>query len=103
MKEVEIESKWDYETGRWNNKKREFTDIKHKESVKTIKMRIEAVGNKLVLRFIGGPTGFESYYIEDLLENKLRSDDFCICGGTINSWPACRVKWSEVEAFMKTV
>ena len=50
------------------------------------------------MKFIGGPTGFESYYLEDLEGDTLDHDgDFCICGGTINSWANCTVDTADIH------
>lgn len=95
-----IKSYWTYETGIWNGVKNEYinrivSDIKEKD----LKIEIENTPFSEygpVLKFIGGPTGYESYYIKNLLENPWNHGDFCICGGTINSWAKCWVKTKDV-------
>ena len=56
-----------------------------------------------VLKFHGGPTGFEEYRVQDLLTLNVdnQSKWFCICAGTINSWPYCAVNRKEVFEFIR--
>ena len=56
-----------------------------------------------ILEFVGGPTGFERYYIADLLlRDPSKHPEICICGGTINRWPACFVDRQEVADFLNS-
>lgn len=56
---------------------------------------------KTVLRFIGGPTGHESYYLEDLLPKIKQGDgDLLICFGTPGSWAKCTVKLDKLKTEM---
>jgi hypothetical protein len=69
-------------------------------------MTIDTDSKKPILRFIEGPTGYESYYIEDLIRHcdlPCHTEDFnfCICGGTVNSWPQCTVKKKDMFEFLK--
>lgn len=94
----EIDSRWETEK-RWvkGREQKSSTDV----STKKLTMAIVTEGHdKPILNFRGGPTGFESYYIEDL---SLSSDegDFCICAGTANRWPACFVDKAEVNKFVE--
>lgn len=61
---------------------------------------------KKVLHFVGGPTGHESYYVEDMLNpidgiKIYAPNTLCICGGTINSWPRCEVPTDQVLKFLE--
>ena len=101
---MKIKSYWRREVAEWSEEhgyiNRQFRPIKEKE----IQILIEEPDNdKPVLRFLGGPTGHESYYIEDLLRNRLlqESEDFMICAGTVNSWPQCWVKWADVKPLLE--
>lgn len=97
--EFEIQSFWKQETGRWSDKEEKFlnrTTSPVKE--KTLKVLYEP--DKNIIKFIGGPTGFESYYFTDIVKTieshpSSRFDEFCICGGTINRWPECTVKMDD--------
>lgn len=100
---MKIMSKWTMEKARWDRLAQKYNN-RRVESLpdKTLEMIITPSGNGDILRFIGGPTGYESYYVRDLLECPMpsESDDFCICAGTVNSWPTCIVPRSEVFAFL---
>ena len=56
-----------------------------------------------ILRFLGGPTGHEAYYVKDLLKQETfpKPKYFCICAGTVNSWEKCEVEWEKVLKFLK--
>lgn len=97
---VPIVSKWVVEKGKWDNGKTTYVDRTFDEFTRTIEMKIETRKDGLVLVFIGGPTGHESYYARDLALTGKKGDTFCICGGTINSWPACYVSSYEVSNFI---
>ncbi len=98
-KEASINSRWVTRTGIWDNNTKSYTKINEKETFKNIKMKIVESCGKKILQFIGGPTGFEAFYIDDLslLSNSI---EFCICAGTINSWPACFVNRKELLKFI---
>ena len=95
----EITSRWVYRSGTWNDKTNEYTNIQVVETIKPIKITIEDRFDDKILRFINGPTGFESYYIEGIKELELR--EFCICAGTMNSWPECYVKYEDIKDFIR--
>jgi len=103
---MKILSKWQQEVGKWDRGLNDYVDRKVIELPdKFLVMQIIRIENRNILRFNGGPTGFESYHIPDLIDgmktagiNKI----FCICGGTINRWPHCTVAWDEVVAFLKS-
>lgn len=98
----QIISYWKVTRGVWNNKECKYENFSQTFYNKQIEMEITQGKHGPVLRFIGGPTGYESYYIEDLMKNSLREGtDFCICAGTINSWPECKVPWDEVFHFIQ--
>ena len=46
-----------------------------------------------------GPNGHEAYHLYSLLPMDNRQGEFCVCAGTINSWPACYVQWKDVKEF----
>ena len=96
-----INSVWTVETGRWSDRKCKFVDRKSKTFERELEMEIAQGQSGPVIKFIGGPTGFESYYIKDLLEDQSKSGPFWICAGTINRWPRCSVEFSEVIKFIK--
>lgn len=99
-----MKAKFIYETGRWDSKSNSFVDRKKRFETKEVQMVIESSEDhdRATLRFIGGPTGYETYYIKDLLEHAPEGRmDFCICGGTINSWPTCIVEWADVTDFLE--
>jgi hypothetical protein len=97
-----IKSYWQTETGQWDDKTEKFTnrkvsEITEREIYVTMDWNYEK--NKKILQFKGGPTGHESYYFKDLeglSERKNPNEYFCICGGTINSWPKCSVKTQDL-------
>lgn len=93
-----INSVWEQESGDWNYKT--FVNRKVKKYEKEISIQIIEKNNKLILNF-NGPTGFEEYYLADLDLESLKDKDFCICGGTINSWPRCTVKGKDVIGFIE--
>jgi len=98
--EEEIVAIFTTETARWNENLEEYVDRESRTEVKDIKMVVETRDDKAILRFVGGPTGYESYYIEDLDGWKDRVGSFCICGGTVNRWPKCEVHWPDVQRFL---
>ena len=91
-------SRWVVEKGRWDEDAGTFLDRTEEEFIKMIEAEVyETDSSRLTLEFLGGPTGFESYYLGDLVDLKDRdSEEFCICAGTINRWPACYVKRIDV-------
>jgi hypothetical protein len=46
----------------------------------------EEKDGKKVLRLLNGPTGWESWYLEDLRRYWKDSDTFCACAGTEGRW-----------------
>ena len=98
---MKINSRWVVEKGRWDNEENIFTDRTEETFERDIEMRIEASENGKILRFLGGPTGHESYYIKDLLLTDSTVKEMCICGGTINRWPACYVDKQIIFNFIK--
>ncbi len=99
---MKIKSYWQSETGRWDNNSNSFinkklSELKEKE-LEVIITKSPTQPKRKILKFIGGPTGHESYYLEDLnfdIENK--SEKFYICAGTINSWFSCYVMWNDLK------
>ena len=101
MKKYPITSYWQTETGRFDRNLCTFVDRKFSE-IKEKEIYIEYDPKTDVIHFRGGPTGYESYNF-DTIERSFDTfnyDKFCICAGTINSWPRCDVK---VKDFMEIV
>jgi hypothetical protein len=103
---MKILSFWQHETGKWDEVLRIYTERK-KSPIKTKELEVNIVksdfNNKKIVKFYGGPTGHESYYLDDLLRTKFnkKEDRFCICAGTINSWSCCWVRASDLLRFLK--
>lgn len=71
----------------------EFVDHKSRLEPRVVHVQFMRDGK---IKFHGGPTGHESYYIAPELFENLRvlaetGKTFCICAGTTNSWPECEV------------
>ena len=98
---MKINSRWVVEKGRWDEKSNTFTQQTKKTFERIIYMHLEDCKKGQLLRFIGGPTGYESYYVKDLLLNDPNAGEMCICGGTINRWPSCYVNMKIVKDFIK--
>ena len=104
LMERRIMSTWQQETARFDGKS--FVDRKHGEKrQKELTMTLEMLDSRPRLRFISGPTGYESYYADDAFVERLTSQleqhkTFCICAGTINSWPEATVPLGEVVLFL---
>ena len=96
-----IPSRWIIERGYWNHELDGFTSRTTEEFTRTIQMIITAGDHGEILRFIGGPTGHESFYLADLLKHKNENGELCICAGTVNRWPACYVNKKSVLDFIK--
>jgi len=98
-----IKATFTTEKARWYHKINKYVDRTFEIEDREIKMEIIAKDSKEpILRFVGGPTGFEAYYISSLLQDSFDGPNFCICGGTVNSWPQCEVPWAEVKEFLKS-
>jgi len=96
----QINSRWVIEKGCWSEDLQTFTDRTTEEFERQIEMEIfQDLRSNTVLHFIGGPTGHEAYYLDGLLPFNEKQGEFCICAGTINSWPACYVQWADVKKF----
>ena len=97
----EIDSRWEIEK-RWLEGKyqKSSTDVTTRKLTMTIlpEGRVDSQSNRPILEFQGGPTGFETYYLEDI--NLEGGGDFCICAGTANRWPACYVDKTVVQEFV---
>jgi len=103
MNRIKVKSWWTYEKGRWSEKEGKYIDKTISPVyTKDLEIGFKKVNGKDILKFIGGPTGFESYYLEDLEGDTLDHDgDFCICGGNINSWAKCSVKSKDIHNAIK--
>lgn len=104
MKKYPITSYWQTEKGKFDNNlctfvNRKFSEIKEKE------IYIEYDPETNIIHFRGGPTGYESYYFHSLEESieTFKFDKFCICAGTINSWPRCDVKVKDFMEIIKKI
>ncbi len=100
---MKIPAYWQLETGRFDTKLNTFTDRKLSEITECqlpVKIEPSNYSSDLILRFLGGPTGYESYYLTDIEQNlskTIENREFYICAGTINSWPCCWVKTDELK------
>jgi len=107
-----INSTWITMIATWDSKLQKNVNPRDTVREKEIEMELffgEDARPKL--KFIGGPTGFEQYFADDLYRSMTSiaadGDDlvrpnvpFCICGGTINSWPRVNVSRAEVYQFL---
>ena len=100
---MKIKSYWQSETGRWSDATNSYTNkILSNIREKKLEVIIVKSEDKKILKFLGGPTGFESYYLEDLLLNiDNKTEKLYICAGTINSWSSCYVLWEDVKKIIK--
>ena len=104
-----IDSTWIWQIGKWSDEISGYVDIKQGVEKKEIGMEIVVMKDeeekqdfgRAILYFRGGPTGFESYYVESLKRTKFKSKYFCICAGTINDWPRCNVKVKDVLDYIE--
>jgi hypothetical protein len=96
-----IETRFKYTTARWveqhpedpNLTTGEYVDHKVRTEERTVAVEFTWDAK---MKFHGGPTGHESYHItprlmQDLQKLAEKGEKFCICAGTINSWPECSV------------
>jgi hypothetical protein len=101
--EKTIEATFTKTTARWNGNN--FVNREEESEIKDIKMSILEREYGKVLKFEGGPTGHESYYIDDLLGNNnpvnKERDYFCLCIGSINGYPKCVVSRQKVFNFIE--
>lgn len=102
-----INCEWIVITGKWNGQ--EFIDIQEKSSRRDIEMKIILKDNRAIIRFIGGPTSYEAFYISNFRKNLYnhtktqKLDKWYICMGTINRWPRCIVDRREVMQFIREI
>lgn len=111
MENNEINSEWFALTGKWDEKTEKYINQKiTRLPDRILQMKIVDNSNisdnpdNKIIEFIGGPTGYETYYINDLLKDRksvYNENNLCICAGTINSWYSCFVKWQDVFNFLK--
>ena len=99
-----IKSHWRIKKGQWDDLTNKFKNITIVEETKILNMTIEdssaANDSRKIIVFEGGPTGFERYYIDDLL-NHGENISLCLCAGTINRWAECHVDMAEVSQYIK--
>ncbi len=107
MENNEIESEWFALIANWDENTEKYINH-HTIQLPNRILRMKIINHSdnpdnKILEFIGGPTGYETYYINDLLKNKKLycDENFCICAGTINSWHSCFVKWKDIFNFLK--
>lgn len=100
-----IQSYWTQELGRWDDINNTFVNRKFTPTEeKTLLIIYEPI--RQIIRFIGGPTGFESYYLSDIIKiinTPHKSDFFTICAGTINRWPNCKVKFNDFKKIIEEI
>lgn len=100
---MKINFTWATIKGRWSKATSSYDDITEELREKELTMEIEKREDRSILHFRGGPTGFESYEInEHFLKGLLERDTFCVCVGTTNSWPRCTVKMKPVVEYLKS-
>ena len=99
MKKV-IRARFVQKTGKWMEDQATYINIERRETMSDIVMEI-VKQDRPILMFLGGPTGYESYYIDSLLSHPHEHHELCICAGTINSWRECYVPTADVMAFLK--
>jgi len=104
---MKIKSYWQFEKGNWDNNNSQYTQISLSDiKEKVLELTLDCRDKRPSVRFIGGPTGFESYCFDSLLNNLPIStccseeDIFVICGGTINSWARCWVTTKDFYAIL---
>ena len=95
-----INSIWKTEKGKWNNSTESYTNRTVNTFQRMLEMQLKQTDRGQIIQFVGGPTGFESYYTKDILATEAKNS-ICICGGTINSWPACYVDAKTVHHFIE--
>ncbi len=96
-----IVARWVVERGNWSPSGNTYINKVKQESTRELQIKIINSQGGDILQFIGGPTGYESYYVHDLLDSVDDNQEICICGGTINSYAACYVDRKEVIDFIK--
>jgi hypothetical protein len=99
--EFEINSYWKQETGRWSEKDNQFLNRTF-SPIEEKKLKVIYEPDENIIKFVGGPTGYESYYFTDIVKTieshpSRKFDEFCICGGTINRWANCTVKMNDFK------
>lgn len=100
---MKINSVWTIIKGRWSKATSIYEDVSEEFKEKEITMEIEKRKDRSILHFRGGPTGFESYEINEyFLKNLPERETFCVCAGTTNSWPRCTVKMKPVIEYLKS-
>ena len=95
--------------GKWDTNRNEYTDIKSKAYARTLKVKFLPViahpyGEKWIIYFEGGPTGFESYYVNDGFVERLENaqgERLPLCVGTINRYAECTVLIADVLEIIK--
>ena len=101
MSEIhEINSAWAWETGKWDEGQFTFIDRKYRTNEKIIKVVLKDRGDKKLVQFIGGPTGFECYEFDSLKESVSGEGEFCLCEGSCNSWPRCMVRSADLKVIL---
>lgn len=93
-----------YESGTWNSETDKYENIHFREEVKELEMVLRPNERGTIIKFEGGPTGYESFYIGGFLRyiDNFESDRCSICAGTINRYAQCIVSLKEVVDFIKS-
>ncbi len=98
---MKIKSYWRYKKGNWDNKINTYKDVYYtEEEEKILDVELDT-DDKPIVRFLGGPTGYESYYFTDVYKKPRPDNKFYMCTGTINSWAECWVKVDDFTEILK--
>jgi hypothetical protein len=102
--ESTVGSTWTIVKGRWDRDLMDWVNVTEEASKKEIPARLVfRESDETYLVSFDGPTGYEIYDIEALLGVCKGSRDFCVCAGTINSWPRCDVDLEDLRRFKERV
>jgi hypothetical protein len=96
-----IRSIWTTEKASWDRRKNDYGPSTFDEEKKYISCKLVLRGTRLLVEF-AGPTGYETYDLETMYKVCDELDvAFCVCAGTVNSWPRCQVNMEDVKKFMR--
>lgn len=97
----EIKSCCVWKTGVVDENKRQWLKKEEREEEKTLILELFKKEDRIKFKFLKGPIGFEEYDVLRFLKHAGKKDEFfCICAGTINSWPECYVSKDEIVDFL---
>ena len=99
---MKIKSYWSCEKGRWDNEKNTFVDITWSLVEEKMLDVVITKDKKPIIKFLGGPTGHEAYYLESLMrDSENKEGKLYICAGTINRWYSCWVLWEDLKELLR--